>query len=70
MPISFAKLSRLLKSRGLTEYRLKRDKVVGGATLDKLFGRSDGNVDTKTIEKLCEYLNCQPGDIMEYKDQD
>jgi len=21
-----------------------------------------------TLEKICEYLNCQPGDLLEYKD--
>ena len=25
-----------------------------------------GHVDTRTIENLCAYLHCQPGDIMEY----
>ena len=24
------------------------------------------HVDTRTIENLCAYLHCQPGDIMEY----
>lgn len=66
MPISFDKLNALMNEKGISEYRLKKDKVVGGATLDKLFGRASGKVDTNTIENLCKYLNCQPGDIMEY----
>lgn len=66
MPIIYRKLAVLLKDKGLTEYKLKRDKVAGGATLDKIFGRSEGHVDTKTIESLCKYLDCQPGEIMEY----
>ena len=24
------------------------------------------HIDTRTIENLCAYLHCQPGDIMEY----
>lgn len=28
--------------------------------------RKDEPISTKSIEKLCEALNCQPGDIMEY----
>jgi putative transcriptional regulator len=25
-----------------------------------------GGIDTRTIERLCAVLDCQPGDIMEY----
>lgn len=66
MPISYAKLSTLMQNQGVSEYKLKRDKVAGGATLDKIFGRASGHIDTKTIENICRYLNCQPGDIMAY----
>ena len=46
-------------------YKLKSDKVVGTATLDKI-RKGEGHIDTRSIESLCKYLNCQPGDIMEY----
>jgi len=65
MAISFQKLLNLLESRGISLYHLKRDKVVGTATLDKL-RKGEGHVDTRSIESICRYLNCQPGDIMEY----
>ncbi len=25
-----------------------------------------GNIDTRSINKLCKVLECQPGDLMEY----
>ena len=28
--------------------------------------KNDGNIDTRTIDRLCKVLDCQPGDIMEY----
>ena len=65
LPIKYDKLFALLKSRGKTMYNLRNDKVVGVATLEKM-RKGEGHVDTRSIEKLCEYLDCQPGDIMEY----
>lgn len=65
MAISFKKLLDLLDARGISLYHLKRDKVIGTATLDKL-RKGEGHVDTRSIESICRYLNCQPGDIMEY----
>lgn len=66
MSLSYTKLFQLLEIKHISKYRLAKDKVVGGATLDKLMGKQSGHIDTRTIESLCKYLNCQPGDIMEY----
>ena len=66
MPIVYRKLFELLKSRGKTMYDLRKDKIVGTATLEKM-RKTEGHIDTRSIEKLCKYLNCQPGDIMEYQ---
>ena len=65
MPVVYRKLFSLLKSQGKTMYDLRKDKVVGVATLEKM-RKGSGHVDTRSIESLCRYLNCQPGDIMEY----
>ena len=67
MPMSYEKLFRLLDKRELTMYSLRRDKVIGTATLEKM-RKNEGHIDTRSIENLCKYLNCQPGDIMEYID--
>lgn len=69
MPISFNKLFKLLESKGLTMYSLRKDKVIGTATLEKM-RKGEGHVDTRSIESLCQYLNCQPGDIMEYVEEE
>ena len=65
LPIVYSKLFQLLKDRNKTMYDLRKDKVIGTATLEKM-RKAEGHIDTRSIEKLCEYLNCQPGDIMEY----
>jgi len=65
MPIKYDKLLKLLKSQSISIYKLKTDKVIGTATIDKI-RKGAGHIDTRSIESLCRYLNCQPGDIMEY----
>lgn len=63
--ITFHKLLSLLSSRQISLYKFKTDKVIGTATIDKL-RIGIGNIDTRSINSICKYLNCQPGDIMEY----
>lgn len=65
MPMRYDKLFELIEKKGLTMYALRRDKVVGVATLEKM-RKCEGHIDTRSLERLCEYLKCQPSDIMEY----
>ena len=65
MPIVYGKLFNLMKEKGVTMYTLRRDKVIGSASMEKM-RKNEGHIDTRSIERLCEYLDCQPGDIMEY----
>lgn len=64
MPIKYDKLISLMQKAGITSYTLKRDKIIGQATYKKIM--EGGDIDTRTIAKLCKLLNCQPGDILEY----
>lgn len=64
MPIKYDKLLKLMDERGITSYTLKKDNVIGQATYKKI--KEGGDIDTRTIAKLCDLLNCQPGDILEY----
>lgn len=65
MPIKYDKLMKLLKEKGYTTYRIRKEKLIGQGTLTALRNGS-GGLDSKTISKLCKVLECQPGDIMEY----
>ena len=68
LSISMAKVKLLMDKRGLKKFDLRKigfnpnvlDKVLSG-NLNK-----SKRVDTETINRLCEVLDCQPGDIMEY----
>ena len=67
--ISFEPLKSLMAQQGISLYRLKSDKIIGSATLDNI-RLSRRAITTDTINAICEYLNCQPGDIMEYVPDD
>lgn len=66
MPIKYDKLVALLAQKGITSYTLKNkyNNIIGQATLKKI--KEGGDIDTRTIAKLCKLLECQPGDILEY----
>lgn len=64
MAIRFDKTIALMQSKGITTYRIRRDKIMGQSLYQKL--RTGGDIDTRTINKLCALLDCQPGDLMEY----
>ena len=48
----------------MTSYTVKRDNIIGQATFRKI--KEGGDIDTRTIAKMCEVLHCQPGDLLEY----
>lgn len=64
MPIVYDKLLELMKRNGITSYTIRQNNIIGQATLQKI--KNGGDIDTRTIAKLCKLLDCQPGDILEY----
>lgn len=68
MAISMVKVKVLMDSKELKKWDL-RQKGINGTVLDKVLSgplTKSKRVDTETINKLCNILECQPGDIMEY----
>lgn len=68
MPIVYDKLLKKMDEQGITSYTIKKDNVIGQATFKKI--KEGGDIDTRTIAKLCKLLNCQPGDILEYVEEE
>lgn len=68
MPFKYDKLFNLLKERSITTYRIRKENLISQAALTKM-KNGDGNIDTRTLERLCALLQCQPGDIMEYVEE-
>lgn len=65
MPIKY-KIDILagLKEKGYSAYRIRKNKLMGEATVQKL--RNKEPVSWENISTICKLLECQPGDIMEY----
>lgn len=64
MPVSYAKLFDLMGQKGLKKVDLRKTYNLNPKTVDSLVNNRSVTVDT--IMQLCEILDCQPGDIMEY----
>lgn len=56
-----------LKKIGFSSYKLRKDKIIGEAMIQKL--RNGDLISWSCINKICELLECQPGDILEYVDE-
>jgi len=65
MPIKYDKLIALLKEKGYSTYRIRKENLMSQSAWQKI-RTGEGDIDTRTIKRLCEVLGCQPGDIMEY----
>ena len=65
MPIKY-KIDVLatLKEKGYTTTRIRNEKLIGQSYLQQL--RNGELVSHACLAKLCELLECQPGDILEY----
>lgn len=64
MSIKFYKLMDLLHRRNISKGELQKMAKFSSATMAKL--SSGEYVSLEIIDKLCESLQVQPGDIMEY----
>ena len=65
MPIRYDKLFALLKEKGYSTYKIRKENIIGQGTMTAI-KKGTGGLDSKTIAKLCSILECQPGDLMEY----
>jgi len=65
MPIVYKKdVLAALKEAGYNTNKIRKEKIMGEAMLQKL--RSGQMVSWATLETLCDLLDCQPGDLIEY----
>ena len=69
MAIKYDKLFKLFEEKGITTYKIRKENIVSQGTLTKI-KNGNGSIDTRTIDKICRVLNCQPGDILEYVPDD
>ena len=57
-----------LKEAGYNTTRLRKEKLLAESTIQQL--RKGDLVSWANISRICSMLNCQPGDILEYRDSE
>ena len=56
-----------LKKKGYSSTRIREDKLIGQSYLQQL--RRGELVSWKTLDTICSLLECQPGDLIEYVEE-
>ena len=64
MSVSYQKLFFRMQEKGIKKIDLRTKYKINPKTVDSLVNNRSVTVDT--IMQLCEILDCQPGDLMEY----
>ena len=60
------KLWETMEKKGISTYKLREACGIDSKTIRRL--KANDNIETKTLNKLCEALDCKIEDIMEYKE--
>jgi len=64
MAFSFNPLWKLLIDKGMTREELRVALSLSPSTMAKMSKGENINLDV--LHRICAYLNCQPGDLLEY----
>lgn len=62
--ISYDRLWRTMKEKGVTQYSLIKKYKISPAQITRL--KRNESVSTHTIEMFCEILDCNVEDVMQY----
>lgn len=57
-----------LKEAGYDTLRLRKERLLSESVIQAI--RENKTIKTSSINTICRLLNCQPGDILEYIDDD
>lgn len=66
--IVYDKLWETMKEKGVSQYKLIHKYEISPAQITRL--KRNENVNTHTLDVLCMILDCELGDIVEYKKVD
>ena len=67
MAVTYNKLRHILVDRGMMKKDLQ--KAAGLTNHEMMKIRTDKDITTETIGKICKALECQADDIMEFMDE-
>ena len=64
--IVFDKLWITMKNKGISTYTLREECGIDSKTVRRLRANENENIETKTLDKLCNALDCKIEDIAEF----
>lgn len=56
-----------LKEKGYNTSRLRNEKIIGEGTIQSI--RKKKMITMKSLDKICDLLNMQPGELIEWKSE-
>ena len=62
--IKYNRLWKIMEEKGVSTYQLREHCGIDSKTVRRL--KANDNMETKTLNKLCAFLNCKLEDIAEY----
>ena len=62
------KLPELLQEKGISRARVCKDLDFQRTNLNRYYRDQFQRIDANLIVRLCEYLNCEVGDLFEIRD--
>jgi len=54
-----------LKKEGFSSYRMRNKKILSEGTMQKL-RVGNTNITISVLNEICDLLDCQPGDLLEF----
>ncbi|MGX8698826.1 MAG: helix-turn-helix domain-containing protein [bacterium] len=66
--IVFDRLWAMMRERNISQYKLIKEYQFSSGQLDRL--RKNDNVNSYTLNRLCEILDCRLEDIAEYRKEE
>ena len=54
-----------LREAGYTTYRLQKEKLISAGTVQKI-RNGDTSLSIEMVNTICDMLECQPGDLLEW----
>ena len=57
-----------LKEAGYSTYKIRKEKILAESTLQAF--RAGQLVSWENVDRVCKMLHCQPGDILEYVEEE
>ena len=66
MPLEYRiDVLKSLKEKGYSTYKIRKEKIFSESTVKKF--RHNIPVSWENLEKICDILECQPNDILEFR---